>query len=196
MAAPKDAGPVRCVETQRHVEPLDSDRGPGNEIPQGPPTTKGASPYRARTSSSCVKMWWCSARSVENSGSQDPAMTLTATSLIFTNNQAIGGAGGAGSNGGNGLGGGIENHNGATLTLSGSMLTGNQAVGGAGEAGGNGFGGGLFNDGLSTAPGNAGTPTALTVTGSTITANQATGGAAGASGSAGLGVGGGIYLTD
>ena len=45
-------------------------------------------------------------------------------------------------------------------------------------------------------PSNAGTPATLTVTGSTVTGNQATGGAAGAGGSAGLGVGGGVYLTD
>jgi hypothetical protein len=55
-------------------------------------------------------------------------------------------------------------------------------------------GGALFNDGLSTIPLNAGTPTTLTVTGTTITDNSATGGAAGSGGSAGTGVGGGVYL--
>ena len=58
------------------------------------------------------------------------------------------------------------------------------------------MGGGIFNDGLSIASSNAGTPATLTVTGSTITANQADGGAAGTGGSAGLGEGGGLYLTD
>ena len=87
---------------------------------------------------------------------------------------------------------------GSTLTVSACTLSGNQAVGGAGGAagnGGNGFGGGLFNDGLSSAPANAGTPASLTITGSTISGNQAIGGVADTGGSAGLGEGGGLYLT-
>src|SRR5438309_1773905 len=64
MAAAQDAGPIRGLASRRHREPLGCDRGQGNQIPQGPRTTKGANPYRARTSSSCVRMWWCSARSV------------------------------------------------------------------------------------------------------------------------------------
>ena len=39
---------------------LGCDRGPGEEIPQGRPPRQDASPYRARTSPSCVRMWWCS----------------------------------------------------------------------------------------------------------------------------------------
>ena len=88
---------------------------------------------------------------------------------------------------------------GSTLTVSACTLSGNQAVGGAGGAagnGGNGFGGGLFNDGLSSAPANAGTPASLTITGSTISGNQAIGGVAGAGGIVGLGEGGGLYLAD
>ena len=54
----------------------------------------------------------------------------------------------------------------------------------------------LFNDGLSIAPANAGTPATLTILGSTITGNQADGGAAGLGGDAGLGEGGGLYLAD
>jgi len=91
----------------------------------------------------------------------------------------------------------LANLLGSTLTVSACTLSGNQAVGGAGGAagnGGNGFGGGLFNDGLSSAPANAGTPASLTITGSTISGNQAIGGVAGTGGSAGLGEGGGLYL--
>jgi hypothetical protein len=114
--------------------------------------------------------------------------TTTVMGSTFSGNQAIGG------NGGDALGGALANLLGSTLIVSSCTLTGNQALGGAGGAGGNGgngFGGGLFNDGLSIAPENAGIPAAVTVTGCTITDNQATGGAAGAGGSAGQGVGGG-----
>jgi hypothetical protein len=103
----------------------------------------------------------------------------------------------AGGNGGDGLGGALANLLGSTLIVTGCTTTDNQAlggIGGAGGNGGNGFGGGLFNDGLSVAPKNAGTPATLTVSGCTITDNDAAGGAAGAAGSAGQGVGGGAYF--
>jgi hypothetical protein len=119
--------------------------------------------------------------------------TATVANSTFTGNRAIGGDGAAGGNGADGLGGGLANLWGATLTVSNCALTGDQALGGVGGVGGNGFGGGLFNDGLSIFPGNAGTPATLTVTGSTITDNQAIGGAGG-SGGAGQGVGGGAYF--
>jgi hypothetical protein len=124
----------------------------------------------------------------------DRGSTATVTGCTFTGNQAIGGAGAAGQNGADGLGGGIANVLGSALTVSNSTFTGNQALGGAGGNGGNGLGGGLFNDGVSIWPLNAGTPATLTVTGSTITGNQGTGGTAGAGGSAGQGIGGGVYL--
>ena len=124
-------------------------------------------------------------------------VTSTVTACTFTDNQAIGGADATGANGANGLGGGIANILGSTLTVSGCMLSGNQAIGGAGGGGGNGgngLGGGIYNDGLSVALNNAGTPATLTVTGTTITDNQATGGAAGTGGSIGQGIGGGAYF--
>jgi hypothetical protein len=127
----------------------------------------------------------------------DRGGTASVTGCTFTGNQAIGGAGAAGASGASGVGGAVANVLGATLTVSGCMFTGNEAVGGTGGVGGNGgngFGGGLFNDGLSILPANAGTPATLTVTGSTITTNQATAGAAGLGGTAGQGIGGGIYL--
>jgi hypothetical protein len=119
----------------------------------------------------------------------------TISNSIFTDNLAMGGNGGA--NDGDALGGGIANLTGSPMTVAACTFTCNQAIGGAGGAGangGNGFGGAIFNDGLSVAPGNAGTPATLTVTGSTTTGNQATGGAAGAGGSVGQGVGGGVYF--
>jgi hypothetical protein len=91
----------------------------------------------------------------------------------------------------------LANIGGSTLTVSGCTLSGNEAIGGAGGAGGNGgngLGGGIFNDGLSILPANAGTPATLTVTGTTITDNSAIGGAAGAGGSDGEGIGGGAHF--
>jgi hypothetical protein len=120
--------------------------------------------------------------------------TATIANSTFTGNQAVGGAGAGGQNGADGLGGGIANVLGATLTVSACTFTGNQAIGASGGTGGNGFGGGVFNDALSSIPFNAGTPATLTVTGTTITDNQATGGAAGSGGSAGQGIGGGVYF--
>jgi hypothetical protein len=119
--------------------------------------------------------------------------SATVTGSLFTGNQATGGQRSDG-NGADGLGGGIANFLGSILTLNNCTLAGNQAVGGAGGTGGNGVGGGLFNDGLSIWPTNAGTPATLTVTGSTIIENSTTGGAAGAGGTVGQGIGGGVYL--
>jgi hypothetical protein len=123
--------------------------------------------------------------------------TTTVSDCTFTGNQAVGGRGATGSPGGEGLGGGLANILGATLAVSNCMLSGNQALGGAGGSGangGNGFGGGVYNDGLSVASQNAGTPATLTITGSTVTGNTATGGAAGSGGSSGQGLGGGAYF--
>jgi hypothetical protein len=92
------------------------------------------------------------------------------------------------------LGGGLANVFGAILTVSGSKVTGNQAVGGAGGSGGtggNGLGGGLFNDGPSTYPGNLDAPTVLMVVDSRITHNEAEGGAGSIGGD---GLGGGLYV--
>jgi hypothetical protein len=122
--------------------------------------------------------------------------TATIAGTKFTGNQALAGEYASG-NGADGLGGGVANILGSTLTVSGCMLTNNLAVGGAGGSsgnGGNGFGGGIFNDGLSIWPANAGRPAMLTVTGSTINGNQGTGGAAGTGGSSGQGIGGGVYF--
>ena len=52
---------LRLDEIWSHWVPPEAREG---EISQGPPTTKDASPYQATTSSSRVRMWWCSARSV------------------------------------------------------------------------------------------------------------------------------------
>ena len=128
--------------------------------------------------------------------------TLTLSNCTLTGNQALGGTGSTAPVENpptdSGQGGGIVNLEG-TLIATNCTLSGNQAIGGAGGTGGNGgngFGGGLFNDGVSIWPTNAGTPATLTVLGSTISDNQATGGAAGAGGSVGQGVGGGAYFAD
>src|SRR5262249_39583625 len=65
MAAAQDAGPIRGLAARRHLEPLGCGQGPGNEITPDPSATKDASPDQATTSSSRVRMWWCSARSVQ-----------------------------------------------------------------------------------------------------------------------------------
>src|SRR5262249_61912115 len=65
MAAAEDAGPLRGFAAGPHLEPLGPGRGQGTEITRDPPANKDASPYRTRISSSRVRMWWCSARSVE-----------------------------------------------------------------------------------------------------------------------------------
>lgn len=121
-----------------------------------------------------------------------PPVTVTATASIdhstLLGNQAVGGIG---PTGGNGQGGGIANLNGAVLTVSDSLIALNQAIGGAGASGngGNGQGGGIFNGG----PSPVGTPS-LTLLECLVVLNRADGGVAGAGGSAGLGVGGGLYL--
>jgi hypothetical protein len=122
-----------------------------------------------------------------------PPVTVSAIARIdhstILGNQAIGGAG---PTGGNGQGGGIENLNGGVLTVSSSLIALNRAIGGAGDGGhgGNGLGGGIFNGG----PSPVGTPS-LTLQHSVVALNRADGGAAGFGGSAGLGQGGGLYLT-
>jgi hypothetical protein len=86
---------------------------------------------------------------------------------------------------------------GPTGPIAAFTLASNQAVGGAGGSGangGNGFGAGIYNDGVSILPSNAGTPATLTISGSTITDNQDACGAAGSDGSAGQGLGGGVYF--
>jgi hypothetical protein len=115
--------------------------------------------------------------------------TATVDQSLLLGNQAIGGAG---PTGGDGLGGGIANENGAALIVTNSALLLNEAIGGAGATGngGNGLGGGIFNGGLPTF--NA---SSLTLDGSLVVRNRSAGGAAGDGGSAGLGVGGGLYLT-
>jgi hypothetical protein len=117
---------------------------------------------------------------------------LTASTSIdhstILGNQAIGGAG---ATGGTAMGGGIANENGGILTVSDSLIALNQAIGGAGDGGngGDGLGGGIFNG----APTAFGTPS-LTLERSLVALNGADGGAADDGGSAGLGVGGGLYL--
>ncbi len=114
--------------------------------------------------------------------------TATVTDSILFGNRAIGGAG---PTGGNGQGGGITNENGGILTVTNSLILLNEAVGGAGAVGngGNGLGGGIFNG----APNPFGVPH-LTLDSSIVALNRAVGGAAGTGGSAGLGLGGGLYL--
>ncbi len=123
-----------------------------------------------------------------------PGVTATATVTHSTllGNQAIGGTGGLGGNGGTGQGGGITNEGGAVLTVTHSAVVLNRAIGGAGGVGGNGgdgLGGGIFNGG----PSPFGTPS-LTLARSLVALNRADGGAPGG-GLAGLGQGGGLYLT-
>jgi hypothetical protein len=115
--------------------------------------------------------------------------TATVTHSTILGNQAVGGAG---TTGGIGQGGGIANTNGGVLTVSNSLIALNQAIGGAGDGGngGNGQGGGIFNGG----PNQTGTPS-LTLNHSIVALNRADGGVAVGGGSAGLGVGGGLYLS-
>jgi hypothetical protein len=125
------------------------------------------------------------------SGGAVPGVTATAlvSHSLLLGNQAIGGAG---PTGGTGQGGGITNENGGILTVTHSLLLLNEAVGGAGASGngGNGLGGGVFNGG----PNPFGTPS-VTLNRSLVALNRAEGGAAGVGGSAGVGQGGGLYLT-
>jgi hypothetical protein len=126
-------------------------------------------------------------------GGLQPPVTVTATASVtdsvLLGNQAVGGAGATGATG---QGGGIANLNGGVLTVSNSLIALNRAVGGAGDGGngGNGQGGGIFNGG----PSPVGTPS-LTLQRSLIALNRADGGVAVGGGSAGLGVGGGLYLS-
>ena len=56
VAAAEDAGAVRGLDSSTRSGAMGFRSRPGKRIPQGPPTTKDASPYRARTSSSRVRM--------------------------------------------------------------------------------------------------------------------------------------------
>jgi hypothetical protein len=120
-------------------------------------------------------------------------VTVTATASIdhcmILGNQA---SGGAGPTGGIGQGGGIANSNGGVLTVSNSLIALNQASGGASYSGigGDGVGGGIFNGG----PVPVGAPS-LTLERCLVVFNRAEGGAASAGGFAGLGIGGGLYIT-
>jgi hypothetical protein len=123
--------------------------------------------------------------------------TVSATNLILSGNQAIGGAGGSGGTGGaagEAQGGGLFNDAG-DVTLSGALISGNQAVGaaggsgssgGSGGAGGDSQGGGLYSSGADFDLYENGefvnVTTASTVTASSITllGNLAQGGAGGA----------------
>src|SRR5262249_59078719 len=101
--------------------------------------------------------------------------TLTATDCLFTQNQALGGAGGA-----QGFGGGILNLA-SRLTVSHSTFLGNQAIGGAG--GGPARGGGIDT---ANAPN-------VRITDCAFIGNQAIAGDG--SGGNGFGRGGGLYNT-
>ena len=123
------------------------------------------------------------------SGSATPGVSATASvdRTTILGNQA---QGGAGTTGGTGRGGAITNESGGVLTVSDSLIALNRAVGGAGDVkGGDGQGGGIFNG----APNPFGTPT-LTLRRSLVVFNQAIGGASDG-GTAGLGQGGGLYLS-
>jgi hypothetical protein len=122
-------------------------------------------------------------------GPSQPAK-LTVIDSIFVGNEAVGGDGNTGGGEhvflGAGLGGGIANYLGGTTDITGSLLALNRAAGGEG---GLGAGGGIFNG----VPDPFGVPS-LTLHRSLVVLNRADGGAAGAGVSAGLGLGGGLYL--
>jgi hypothetical protein len=123
------------------------------------------------------------------SGAATPGVSATASvdHSTLLGNQA---QGGAGTTGGIGRGGGITNESGGVLSVTDSLIALNRAVGGAGDVkGGDGQGGGIFNG----APNPFGTPT-LTLGRSLFVFNRAVGGASDG-GTAGLGQGGGLYLS-
>jgi hypothetical protein len=112
---------------------------------------------------------------------------LVLDDCTFADNQAAGGDGNAGGTfPGDGRGGALFNWVGGMATVNGCSLAGGKAVGGLGASG---LGGGIYNDGPSTLPANAGAPTKLALCGTAVTDNSAIAGGAG--GGAG---GGGIYL--
>jgi hypothetical protein len=102
--------------------------------------------------------------------------SLTASALMVTNNQAIGGSGGTGGGGGFGIAANGGNDNGGV----GQGGLGGGGAGGAGGSGGAAQGGGLFNQGF----------TNLTSKPSTFAFNDAFGGGAQVGGSGGSGIGG------
>jgi hypothetical protein len=135
---------------------------------------------------------------------------VTASAVAFLGDQAQAGAGGAASGAGTGGAGGTAAggaaYNGAdsTLDLSDAALALGGATGGAGGSGGtggnggDGLGGAIFNAGptpsfFGTLPGGT-----LALSDVVVTGNWAQGGAAGGGatpGTAGLGIGGGLYLS-
>jgi hypothetical protein len=121
---------------------------------------------------------------IANTAVQVAGVTLNATNLTLSQNEAIGGTGNSGGIlTGDGLGGGLENDGGATATISNSTIANNQAIGGQGVAGGkggDGLGGGIANI----------LGSMLTVSNSTLDYNGAIGGNGGVGGN---GLGGGIY---
>jgi hypothetical protein len=115
--------------------------------------------------------------------------TVTLIDATFFDNQAIGGNGGAGGTGGAGVGGAIAFglpcfSDASALSIDGLIASGNQAIGGAGGTGGDGLGGGIF----------FGAGDQADINRAIVTANQADGGAAGTGGTAGMGIGGGLYI--
>jgi hypothetical protein len=118
---------------------------------------------------------------------------LSVSTCMFTNNQAIGGAGniggpftGDGVGGGVANGGDLTNSSGATASVQGSTFTSNQALGAAGSPGSNGA------DGLGGAVANI-LGSSLTASSCTLSSNQALGGAGHPGASGGNGFGGGAY---
>src|SRR5262249_19416926 len=68
VAAAQDAGPFRDLAARCHLESWGSRPGRAREITPDPPTASDTSSDQARISSSRVRMWWCSARSVRFPG--------------------------------------------------------------------------------------------------------------------------------
>jgi hypothetical protein len=147
--------------------------------------------------------------STTGSGGQ-PAVAMTLTNCLISNNSAIGGHGNAGVNtlmapgqkSGFGFGGGIDNSNGGSAaTIIDTVITGNHAIGGAGGAGNNGndgLGGGIgvgFTILLGSAANTGGVDgSTVTLIDSTLCNNQAVGGAGGAGANGGNGFGGGLAI--
>jgi hypothetical protein len=134
--------------------------------------------------------------------------TLTASNLTFTNNLAKGGNGNSGDpHAGIGIGGAVDSEYGGSISITGCLFSGNKATGASGAqglgggaanvtgsattlqncvisngtaAGGTGGdGGGVWNDGLSSDPTNAGATSTFRLIGDSITSNQAVAGTGG-----------------
>src|SRR5205823_12229908 len=65
VAPPPDAGAVRGPEAQRGLEPLESARSPQARSPEVGRTSQVTAPGRSEVRSSCVRIGWRSARSLE-----------------------------------------------------------------------------------------------------------------------------------